>query len=153
MAKHDQSPRLGRYAITHYGNESVSAFVPPPLPPRPPVRLEPLQGVKETSEQATAAARQIVAMFDEHQRRIHSLGRAAPSVLRVFQHLQRNPSVTIPAVADKVGVSPPTVAKSLEHLRRLGIVDEASGRERNRLFVYEQYLNILNEATEPIVSR
>lgn len=108
-----------------------------------------LQGVKETAEQAAAAARRIVAMFDDHQREIHSLGRAAPSVQRVFQHLQRNPSVTIPAAAGKIGVSAPTVAKSLEHLRQLGIVLETSGRERNRLFVYESYLKVLNEGTEP----
>lgn len=112
-----------------------------------------LQGVKETAEQAAVAARQIVSMFDEHQSQIQSLGRPAPSVLKVFQHLQRNPSVSIPATADKTGVSAPTVAKSLEHLRQLGIVTETSGRERNRLFVYEQYLKVLNAGTEPMTLR
>ena len=106
-----------------------------------------LRGVKETSEQAAEAARQIVSLFDEHQRQIQTLGRPAASVLRVFQHLQRNPSVTIPATAEKTGVSAPTVAKSLAHLRQSGIVTEKTGRERNRLFVYEAYLKILNEGT------
>jgi Fic family protein len=108
-----------------------------------------LRGVMETSEQAATAARQIVSLFEGHQRQIQTLGRAAPSVLRVFQHLQRNPSVTIPATAEKMGVSGPTVAKSLEHLRRLGIVTEKTGRERHRLFVYQPYLTILNAGTEP----
>lgn len=108
-----------------------------------------LRGVRETSEQAATAARQIVSLFDQHQRQIQTLGRPAASVLRVFQHLQRNPSVTIPAAAEKTGISAPTVAKSLEHLRQLGIVTETTRRERNRLFVYEPYLEILNEGTEP----
>ncbi len=43
-----------------------------------------------------------------------------------------------------------TVAKSLDHMRRLGILREITGRERHRLFVYEPYLAILNEGTEPI---
>jgi Fic family protein len=106
-----------------------------------------LRGVKETSEQAAEAARQIVAMFDEHQRRIQTLGRSAPSVLKVFQHLQRNPSVTIRARAEKMGVSAPTAAKSLEYLRQIGTVTEKTGRERNGLFVWEAYLKILNEGT------
>jgi len=50
----------------------------------------------------------------------------------------------------KTGISAPTVAKSLEHMRRLGILNETTGRERHGLFVYEPYLAILNEGTEPI---
>jgi len=78
------------------------------------------------------------------------LGRPAASVLRVFQHMQRNPIVSIPATAKKIGVSAPTVAKSLQHMRRLGMLRDITGRERHRLFVYEPYLAILNEGTEPI---
>jgi len=32
----------------------------------------------------------------------------------------------------------------------LGILHEVTGRERHRLFVYDKYLAILNEGTEPI---
>jgi Fic family protein len=109
-----------------------------------------LTGVKETADQAAEAARRIVALFEEHQRKIETLGRPAASVLRVFQHMQRNPIIAIPATAQKLGVSAPTVAKSLEHMRQLGILRETTGRERHRLFVYEPYLAILNEGTEPL---
>jgi Fic family protein len=64
--------------------------------------------------------------------------------------MQRNPIVSIPAAAKKIGVSAPTVAKSLEHMRHLGILQETTGRERHRLFVYARYLDILNEGTEPV---
>lgn len=53
--------------------------------------------------------------------------RPAASVLRVFGDMQRNPIVSIPGAAGRVGVSAPTVAKSLE----------ITGRQRHRLFVYE----------------
>ena len=106
--------------------------------------------MKEKADQAATAARRIVALFEEHQRQIATLGRPAASVLRVFRHMQRNPIVSIPATAKKIGISAPTVAKSLEHMRQLGILREITGRERHRLFVYESYLAILNEGTEPI---
>lgn len=70
--------------------------------------------------------------------------------MRVFEHMQRNPIVSIPATARKTGLSAPTVAKSLEHMRRLGMLHEITGRPRHRLFVYDAYLAILNEGTEPI---
>lgn len=109
-----------------------------------------LTGVRETADQAAAAARRIVALFDEHRRQLETLGRPAASTLRVFQHMQRNPIVSIPATAQKIGLSAPTVAKSLDHMRRLGILRETTGRQRHRLFVYDAYLSILNEGTEPI---
>ena len=109
-----------------------------------------LTGVGDTAEQAAAAARRIVAVFDEHRRKIEALGRPAASALLVFEHLQRNPILSIPATARSIGISPPTVAKSLEHMRHLGMLREITGRQRHRLFVYDAYLAILNEGTEPI---
>lgn len=38
----------------------------------------------------------------------------------------------------------------LADLERLGIVEEVTGRLRDRVFGYGQYLNILSEGTEPI---
>jgi Fic family protein len=109
-----------------------------------------LTGVGDTAEQAAAAARRIVAVFEEHRHKIEALGRPAASALRVFEHMQRNPIVSIPATARSTGISAPTVAKSLEHMRQLGMLREITGRQRHRLFVYDAYLAILNEGTEPI---
>jgi Fic family protein len=108
-----------------------------------------LTGVRDTAEQAATAARRILAVFEDHRCKIETLGRPAASVLRVFEHLQRNPILSIPVAAEKIGISAPTVAKSLEHMRHLSIVREITGRQRHRLFVYDAYLAILNEGTEP----
>jgi Fic family protein len=109
-----------------------------------------LTGIKETAEQASDAARRIAALFEGDQKKIESLGRPAGSTLRVFQNLQRSPIGAIPSTARKIGISAPTVGKSFDHLMRLGIVRETTGRERHRLFVYQRYLAILNEGTEPL---
>jgi Fic family protein len=109
-----------------------------------------LTGVRDTAEQAATAAHRALALFEEHHRRIEALGRPAASVLRIFEHMQRNPIVAIPNTAKSVGISAPTVAKSMEHMQRLGILREITGRQRHRLFVYDAYLAILNEGTEPI---
>jgi Fic family protein len=107
-------------------------------------------GIRDTAEEAGAAARRIVTVFEDHRRKIEALGRPAASVLRVFEHLQRNPIVSIPAAAERIGISAPTVAKSLEHMHKLGMLREITGRQRHRLFVYDAYLAILSEGTEPI---
>jgi Fic family protein len=109
-----------------------------------------LTGVRDTAEQAAIAARRILAVFEDHQRKLEALGRPGASALRVFEHMQRNPIASIPTTARRIGISAPTVAKSLEHMRQMGIVREITGRQRHRLFVYDAYLAILNEGTEPI---
>jgi Fic family protein len=109
-----------------------------------------LVGVRDTAEQAASASREILALFNRDREKIETLGRPAASVLRVFQHMQRNPIIAIPSAAKRIGISAPTVAKSLGHMIDLGILEETTGRERHRLFVYRRYLDILNEGTEPL---
>ena len=59
-----------------------------------------LTGVRDAAEQA---ARRILAVFEEHRRKIEALGRPAASVLRMFEHMQRNPIVSIPAATRAEG--------------------------------------------------
>jgi Fic family protein len=109
-----------------------------------------LTGVRDTADEAATAARRILAIFAEDLQKIAALGRPAASVRRVFEHLQRNPILSISSAATAIGVSAPTVAKSVEHLRKLGVLRENTGRQRRRLFVYGRYPSILNEGMEPI---
>jgi Fic family protein len=109
-----------------------------------------LTAVKETSDQAVNSARRILALIDADRRKIEGLGRPAASVLRVFQHAQTSPILAIASAAEKTGMSFPTVSNSVEHLERLGILKEVTGRQRSRLFVYDNYLSILGEGTEPL---
>lgn len=109
-----------------------------------------LTGVKETSEQAAEAARRILAIFEQDRRKIEKLGRPAASALKVHQYLQSKPILSVPISARDLGLSAPTVRKSLEHLVKLGITREATGKKRGKLFVYDDYLALLNEGTEAL---
>ncbi|MBI4696768.1 MAG: Fic family protein [Gammaproteobacteria bacterium] len=44
--------RLGHYLVTAVGGEQVRSFVPPPLPPNPPLRIEDLYGLLEEANRA-----------------------------------------------------------------------------------------------------
>lgn len=109
-----------------------------------------LTGVKETSEQAVNAALRILALLDSDRQKIAAAGRPAASMLRVFQHAQTNPIMSIATTAEKIGISFPTVTSSVTHLQKLGVLREITGKQRRRLFVYDAYLKILNEGTEPL---
>ncbi len=109
-----------------------------------------LAGVAQTADQATDAATRIIDLFRDDREQISTLGRAASSALRVHDFLKDRLYLSIPAAATDLGLSSPTIAKSVEHLTRLGIINEVTGRRRDRFYVYSRYLQILNEGTEPI---
>ncbi|MBL6928952.1 MAG: Fic family protein [Rhodospirillales bacterium] len=109
-----------------------------------------LEGVAQTATQATEAATRILALFEKDRDRIGGLGRAASSALRIHEYLQKHAVLSVPVAAKALNLSAPTVRKSAEHLQKLGILQEMTGRKRDRLYAYQDYLAILSEGTEPI---
>lgn len=109
-----------------------------------------LNGVAEAAEQAIDTAARVMDLFEKDREKIGNLGRVSSSVLRVHEYLQRHIYTNITVASDQLGLSWPTVKKSMEHLIELGIVTELSGRKRGRLYYYPQYMKILSEGTEPI---
>ena len=109
-----------------------------------------LTGVVETANQATATARRLFGLFEEDRKLIHGLGRPSTSALRVHEYLQRKPLVSIARGAREIGISQPTMQKSLMHLVDLGIVREITGKQRRRVFSYVRYLGMMDEGTEPL---
>jgi len=109
-----------------------------------------LSGVAETTEQATHTAQRIIRLFEADRMQIEDLGRTAASALRVYHALQQKIILSIPGAAKRTKLSQPAVTKAFSNLERLGIAREKTGGRRNRLFVYQGYLKILEEGAEPI---
>lgn len=109
-----------------------------------------LEGVLSTATSAVDTAHQLIRLFEADAKKIQALGRAAANILRVFDALRQRPVATINDLATRTGISYPTVARATEALRELNIVREITGRQRDRVFAYQAYLDILNEGTEPL---
>jgi Fic family protein len=109
-----------------------------------------LRGVADTAEQAATTARRILALFERDRLCVEASGRAAGNALRVHYLMRGKPMLSIARAAEALGLTHPTVASTFQRLEMLGLVREVTGRRRDRLFVYQEYLDILNEGTEPL---
>lgn len=109
-----------------------------------------LNGVIETSEQATEAAQSIVRLFEDDRKAIEASGRSTASALSIHAFMQRRPIVTTNRITEATGMSLPTALRNLAMLEELGIVRETTGKERNKVFAYRAYLDILSKGTEPL---
>lgn len=109
-----------------------------------------LDGVAETAEGATEAARQILALFAEDRARIEGLGRSAGSALRLHDLLKARPLLSVATATARLNLSHPTIGSTIARLVDLGILRETTGRQRGRIFAYGRYIDILSRGTEPL---
>ncbi|MCD4823892.1 MAG: Fic family protein [Phycisphaerae bacterium] len=109
-----------------------------------------LTGVRDTANQAAEAAKRILRLFDQAQIQIETLGRGAGTAQRILLLLQRKPIITIPKAAAQLGVTPPTARGAITGLEKLGLVREITGKHRNRVYMFSDYMAILDEGTAPL---
>jgi Fic family protein len=108
-----------------------------------------LTGVIETANQATRTAKTIIDMFRRDRETIEHSKKSTASALAIYTYLQQHPVSTTNKIKKDCSLSLPTVLRSLSILQSLGIVKEITGRNRHKVFVYAQYLDLLNMGTEP----
>ncbi|MCI0588589.1 MAG: Fic family protein [Planctomycetes bacterium] len=108
-----------------------------------------LEGVRETAEGAVSTAKRLLLLFEEDRRRIGKRGRAAGSALRVHDVLKQRPLTALQEIRRRAGLSFPAASSAMSLLVDLGIAREITGKKRNRVFGYTEYVAILGEGTEP----
>lgn len=109
-----------------------------------------LEGISDTAVKAIRAANAIQTLFLKNEELLSNQQRTAGSSLRVHAHLQKRPIVSIKDVADNTGLAFQSALTTLERLCDLGIVEEITGKQRNRIYTYSAYLDLLDEGTEPL---
>lgn len=104
--------------------------------------------VIHTSNQAVNTAKNLIALINSHESKVNSMGRASSTALVVYRCFVKQPVLNANAIQTQTSLSAATIHSSLENLIKLGILEEVSQKKRNKIFVYKEYINILNEGTE-----
>ncbi len=101
-----------------------------------------LRGVAETSREASQVSRAIVLMKDEHTQ---SDGFGINEV-KLLNYLFQRPITTITDVQHALGdVTHTTASKSVTKLEQAGLLEELTGRTRNRVYRYAPYIELFND--------
>lgn len=103
-----------------------------------------LRGVAQTAEEATETARAILQLREAHR---HEVQERVPGTngLRLLDLLYERPLVHVNLVKDRLGITFATANKLIEHLQQLGLVQEITGRRRDRIFSYGPYLALFRD--------
>jgi len=104
--------------------------------------------VIESANQAIDAANRLLKMAVNDRKRINALKRISGSASLIHQAMLEHPLATHKWLQDKTLLTQTTVNKSLIELEALGIVKEITGRKRNRIYSYTEYIQILDEGAD-----
>lgn len=78
-------------------------------------------------------------------KKIITLGKKLPLAKTFIDFLFTSPIVSLPGLVDELGVSKQTANLLIKDFVNLGILKEITGLKRNRLFVFEEYLNLFKK--------
>ncbi len=101
-----------------------------------------LLAIYETSEDGKQTFQSILAIRSEVEKKILGLGKKAPKARKLLTHLYYHPIIGVNNVANYLNVTHQTASALIRDFQRLDILQESTGYQRNREFVFEKYLHL-----------
>lgn len=107
-----------------------------------------LDGVATTADEAVASAHDLWAVVTQDREALLTRSETTVPAPRLFELLPKHPVLTVATVVRLLQTSKPTAARAVESLRKAGVLVVTTGRQRDRWFAYERYLDRLKVGTE-----
>lgn len=105
-----------------------------------------LRGVTAVSAEATGTARRILALREEHRAAVTArFGHAAGKGHLVLDRLYERPIVSVTGIRSITGTSYTAANTLVARFVAAGVLQEATGYRRNRLFRYEPYIRLFTD--------
>jgi Fic family protein len=104
-----------------------------------------LRGIVQTAKEAAETAEQLFELRESHRSLIleKKLGKNG---LLLLSNLFQRPLVNISLVAQLLGTTFPTAGRLVDAFEELGLLREITGQKRSRMFRYEPYLALFDDA-------
>lgn len=108
-----------------------------------------LRGVAEVADEATASAKEILALKEMFSAKLYSKDSNNSNYQRLLNALFERPFLQRSDVIEILGVSNPTAGNILDDFCEAGILyDLTPQKSRGKLYMFSEYISILNKGTE-----
>jgi Fic family protein len=102
-----------------------------------------LVGVMETAQNSIDTFNAIIFLRQEvEDKKIIQLGKKAPLAMELIKYMYSKPIVDANEIAGVLEINISTAHRLVQDFEKLGILKEQTGYKRNRVFVFENYLNL-----------
>ena len=107
-----------------------------------------LDGVATIADEAVDTATTLFRLVADDRARLLGSGGATVTALQLFERLPAHPIVSAGWVVRELETSKPTAGRALAALVDAGVLEETTGKQRDRSYAYSAYLARLREGTE-----
>lgn len=102
-----------------------------------------LTGVTQTAQNSIDTFNKIILLRQHvEDKKIIRLGKKAPLAMRFIEFLYSKPIVGMNEISAALQINISTAHRLIQDFEKLGILKEQTGYKRNRIFVFENYLNL-----------
>lgn len=106
-----------------------------------------LRGIIESANDAIVTIEKLSQLHQKNSKIVKGSAGKSKTLIRLFTYLEGNPIIDIKKTSVDLGLAYNTIAKGVDKLIELGILKQTENIQRNRVFVYEGYLEILRKDT------
>ena len=106
-----------------------------------------LTAIHVSAEDAIEAADKLVDLQEKNVAFLSNMGRSSKTALKLLHYLEMNPIIDIKKTALDLGLTFNTISDAVRRLCEHGLLRQTTSTQRNRVFAYEAYLDILRNGT------
>ena len=104
-----------------------------------------LVAIIETCKDGIETFQHVLRLREELEgEKILSLGKKLPKAKELMTILYSSPAISSTSVSETLDISIPTANALIQDFVRLGILREATGAKRNRIFLFDKYLTLFH---------
>lgn len=101
-----------------------------------------LVGIIETATKGIKTFDRILQLQKQVDYDLQTLGSRASNAHKITDYLYQKPLINAEKVSEVTGLSYPSAYKLIADMERIGILNEITGGQRSREYIFEKYLNI-----------
>jgi Fic family protein len=106
-----------------------------------------LEAVSAAAKDSMTTIEELRDLHDRNIERLPKTNRKNDNVRRVFDYIEQHPIIDIRKTSEALELSYNTVSTAVNKLVQIGILKDKTNYSRNRVFVYEEYINIIKRDT------
>lgn len=103
-----------------------------------------LTGIIETSKKGVDTFNSIMHLSKSTEEKITKLGARSSDAHKVIEYLYNNPVIDAQKIGEIIEKNPQSAYQLINKLENLKILKEITGAQRNRLYIFDDYLEIFN---------
>lgn len=106
-----------------------------------------LEAVSAAAKDSLESIEKLSELHDRNISKLPASKRSNNTIRRLFDYIEQYPIIDVKRTASALGVSYNTISSAVRKLEEIGILQKTTNASRNRIFIYEEYLEILRKGT------